>query len=173
MIGEESERTVGSTLQSLRMGHLLKGHEAAPWPSMTPPATVSPFTHPNSIQSLPNRFRSVAALSVPCTDDDRSIHHHGQGGGRPTRPATTNGNDLPAAGRSRWRPCRGRGTALGRCSTSPAAPPSSPRRLIRTLPSTPPSVAAGSIIYIYILMNHQSAGGRIRSKTKKEPWCRH
>jgi hypothetical protein len=49
------------------MGHLLKGHEAAPWPSMTPPATVSPFTHPNSIQSLPNRFRSVAALSVPCT----------------------------------------------------------------------------------------------------------
>jgi hypothetical protein len=60
--------TVGRTLQSFRMGHLLNGQEAAPWPSMMPfwPATVRPFTQPNSIQSLPKRFRSVAALSVPC-----------------------------------------------------------------------------------------------------------
>jgi len=64
--------TVGRTLQSLRTGHLLKGQDAAPWPSMVPPVTVSPFTHPNSIQSLPNCFRSVAALSVPCTDDPMS-----------------------------------------------------------------------------------------------------
>lgn len=65
---------MGRTLQSLRTGHLLKGQDAAPWPSMTPPATVSPFTHPNSIQSLPNRFRSVAALSVPCTDRPFASH---------------------------------------------------------------------------------------------------
>jgi hypothetical protein len=69
-------RTVGKTLQSLRKGHWLKGQDAAPWPSMTPPATVSPVTHPNSIQSLRNRLRSVSALSVPCTAHARARKRH-------------------------------------------------------------------------------------------------
>lgn len=41
-------------------------------------------------------------------------------------------------------PCRGRGTAQGRGSTSPPAPPSSRRRPSRTPPSTPSSGAAAS-----------------------------